>query len=147
MMISPESYYEENLKNKSADEIITKIRGLKKQIGHLKNKMEHPEYRYADMIDPSEPVQLHWTKEYLARAIQALEDAGGTYIPSKAEKNAAAFDENIPHISKIIFSIGGFFTGNNEYVISITDPIIATKKTMWSDEMPYFLVDEFEEPQ
>ena len=105
MMISPESYYEENLKNKSADEIITKIRGLKKQIGHLKNKMEHPEYRYADMIDPSEPVQLHWTKEYLARAIQALEDAGGTYIPSKAEKNAIEAFEAAQALGVIMYDM------------------------------------------
>ena len=54
MMISPEWYYEENLKGKTAKEIMTAIRGLKKQIGHLKNVMEHPEY--INTICPSEAV-------------------------------------------------------------------------------------------
>jgi len=53
-MISPEWYYEENLKGKTAKEIMTAIRGLKKQIGHLKNVMEHPEY--INTICPSEAV-------------------------------------------------------------------------------------------
>lgn len=44
MMISPEGYYEMNLKGKSEKEIRSAIRGLKNEIGHLKNTMEHPEY-------------------------------------------------------------------------------------------------------
>jgi hypothetical protein len=42
MMISPESYYEEYLKGKTKEEIMTAIRGLKQEIGHLKNSMENP---------------------------------------------------------------------------------------------------------
>jgi len=37
--------------------------------------------------------------------------AGGAYKPSKAEQNAADFDDVIPNIAKISFSIGGFFSG------------------------------------
>ena len=40
MMISPESYYEMNLKGKTAEQIMSAIRGLKNEIGHLKNVME-----------------------------------------------------------------------------------------------------------
>lgn len=35
-MISPEGYYEEHLKGKSAEQIMTAIRGLKQEIGHLR---------------------------------------------------------------------------------------------------------------
>ena len=35
MMISPEGYYEEYLKDKTAEQIMTAIRGLKQEIGHL----------------------------------------------------------------------------------------------------------------
>ena len=35
-MISPESYYEEYLKGKTKEEIMTAIRGLKQEIGRLK---------------------------------------------------------------------------------------------------------------
>lgn len=38
MMISPEMYYEMELKGKSADEIQSKIRGLKNKIGRLKSE-------------------------------------------------------------------------------------------------------------
>lgn len=40
MMISPESYYEEYLKGKTKEQIMTTIRGLKQEMGHLKNSME-----------------------------------------------------------------------------------------------------------
>lgn len=142
MMISPETYYEAYLKDKTTDEIIRKIRGLKKQIGHLKNVMEHPEYGSAPIIHPSEAVQLHWTREYLQRAVQALEDAGGTYTSSQADARATTFENNIPNISKIIFSIGGYFSGNSEYTICIGEQLTATLKEMWSDEMPHFLLNE-----
>ena len=39
MMISPEGYYEENLKGKTKDQIMSAIRGLKQEIGLLKNTM------------------------------------------------------------------------------------------------------------
>lgn len=146
MMISPESYYEMNLKGKSEKEIRSAIRGLKKQIGHLKNVMEHPEYGSAPIIHPSEAVQLHWTRKYLRRAIQALEDAGGTYISSQADVRAAIFDSNIPNISKIIFSIGGYFSGNSEYTICIGEKLTATLKEMWTDAIPHFLLNEDGEP-
>lgn len=35
MMISPENYYEEYLIGKDAKQIMTNIRGLKKEMGHL----------------------------------------------------------------------------------------------------------------
>ncbi len=43
MMISPEVYYEEQLKGKTKEQIISAIRGLKQEIGRLKNIMESPD--------------------------------------------------------------------------------------------------------
>lgn len=40
MMISPEMFYEIELKGKSADEIQAKIRGLKNKMGRLKSDIE-----------------------------------------------------------------------------------------------------------
>lgn len=111
MMISPEGYYEEYLKGKTAAQIMTAIRGLKNEIGHLKNTMEHPDYGEQPIMHPSESTRLWCTRLYLERAKEALIAAGGTYIPSQAEQKAADFEENIPAISKLAFSIGGFFGG------------------------------------
>lgn len=111
MMISPEGYYEEYLKGKTAEQIMTVIRGLKKEMGYLKNTMEHPSYGKQPIMSPSESTRLWCTRLYLERAKEALAEAGGTYVPSQAELKAADFEDNIPAISNLVFSIDGFFGG------------------------------------
>ena len=121
MMISPEGYYEEYLKGKTAEQIMTAIRGLKQEIGHLKNTMEHPDYGCEPIMHPSEDVRLWCTRMYLERAKEALVAIGGVYKPSKAELKAVAFDESIPAIRKIVFTIGGFFSGHETHTIILND--------------------------
>lgn len=41
MMISPEGYIESEIKGKSKEEILRKIRGLKQDIGRLRNQIEN----------------------------------------------------------------------------------------------------------
>lgn len=129
MMISPETFYEMELKGKNEKEILTIIRGLKQRIGRLKNTMEHPEYM--GIIEPSEDVQIHWTREYLNRAKEALSEVGGTYIPSKAEQKAIEFDANINNIQRIVFEIGGYFSGRTEYVVYFSDNEAVLSTTMF----------------
>lgn len=121
MMISPEGYYEEHLKGKTAAQILTAIRGLKNEIGRLKNTMEHPDYGNEAVMRPSESTRLYWTRLYLERAKEAFAEAGGTYVPSQAEVKAAYFEENIPAINKLIFSIGGYFGGFETRTITLDD--------------------------
>ena len=101
MMICPETFYEMNLKGKTAEQVMTTIRGLKQEIGRLKNIVEHPEYECT--MHPSERVRISCSRDYLERAKQALEEVGGTYVPSAAEKKAMEFDENVPFINKVEF--------------------------------------------
>ena len=117
MMIDPETYYEEYLKGKTAEQIVSKIRSLKREINYLKNTMEHPEYQC--MVHPSEDVRIGCNRLYLERAKQALTQAGGSYIPTKAELRAEEFHANIPYVSKVEFCIGGFFEGfeTRSYII------------------------------
>ena len=109
MMISPESFYEDELKGKTAEQIMTVIRGLKQEIGRLKNIVEHPDYEC--LMHPSERVRIYCSQRYLERAKQAFAEVGGTYIPSAAEMKAMDFDGNIPFINKVEFCIGGYFNG------------------------------------
>ena len=118
MMISPESYYEMNLKGKNAEQIMSAIRGLKNEIGHLKNVMEHPDYGSELIACPSESTRLRCTREYLERAKVALLEAGGEYKPSQAELKAIEFDNNLSAIGKIVFTIGSFFGGCETRTIS-----------------------------
>ena len=106
-----------NLKGKDEKQLLSAIRGLKNEIGHLKKVMEHPDYKNTPIMHPSESVRVSCTREYLTRAIQALEEAGGTYQPSKAELKAKEFQDNLEYLSKITFEIGGFFDGITRYVI------------------------------
>lgn len=145
MMISPEGYYEEYLRGKTKTQLMTTIRGLKQEIGRLKNTMESPEYGQNEIVHPSEDTRLHWNREYLERAKQAYAEVGGTYTLSKSEEKAADFDSNMDFISKIIFSIGGYFGGYRSYVIELSDGLRAYTK-LWEDEEPLVLLDEDDEP-
>ena len=119
MMISPETYYEENLKGKTAEEILKAIRRLKREITRLKNIAEHPEY--VCEMHPSESVRISCSQDYLERAKQTLKESGVEYQPTKAELKVMEFDANIPNISKIIFSIGGFLFGEELVEVTFTD--------------------------
>lgn len=121
MMISPEGYYEMNLKGKSEKEIRSAIRGLKNEIGRLKNTMEHPEYGNEPLTHPTEDVRIWCTRMYLERAKQALLEMGATYAPSQAELIAQQFQENIDYIKKIRFEIGGYFGGYEFYTITVDE--------------------------
>lgn len=146
MMISPERYYEEYLKGKTKEQIMTAIRGLKQEIGRLRNTMESPDYVQEIIMHPSEDTRLHWTREYLERAKQAYAEAGGTYTLSKSEEMATYYVSNIDAICKITFSIGGFFGGYRSYVVELSDGLSAYTK-LWEDEEPLALMDvDNEEP-
>ena len=146
MMISPEVYYDEQLKGKTKEQIISAIRGLKQEIGRLKNIMESPGYGQELIVHPSEDVRLHWTREYLAKAKQAYAEVGGIYTFSKSEEKAADFTLNMDSICKITFGIGGFFGGYRSYTVEILDGLKAYTK-LWEDEESLILFDnENEEP-
>ncbi len=145
MMISPESYYEEYLKGKTKEEIMTAIRGLKQEIGHLKNSMEKPYDGMKTVIHPSEDTCIYWSREYLDIAKQAYVEAGGTYTLSKSEEKAADFDANINAICKIAFNIGGYFGGYSTYIVELSEEMKVYTK-LWEDEEPLLLLDDNEEP-
>ena len=141
MMISPEIYYEEYLKGKTKEQIMTAIRGIKQDIGRLKNIMERPDYCAELIVHPSEDTRLHWTRGYLEIAKQAYTEAGGMYNLSKSEQKTADFDTNMNSISKMTFSIGGYFGGYRSYIVKLTDELKAYT-ILWEDEEPLSLWDE-----
>lgn len=120
-MISPEGYYEMELKGKSAEEIAKKIRGLKNEIGHLKKAIEVQHYGSKTGFYPDMRTQLWSARLYLERAVAAYEETGETYQPSKAEQRAATFDEAIPTITRITVTLGGHFDGFETHTITLTD--------------------------
>lgn len=145
-MISPEGYFEEYLKGKTIEQMMTAIRGLKQEMGRLKNVMESPSYGQELTVSPSEDTRIQCTREYLKRARLAYFQAGGTYSLSKSEEKTADFDSNIDAISKIAFSIGGFFGGCHSYVVELSDGLKAYS-TLWEDKESMVLFnDDSDEP-
>lgn len=142
MMISPESYYELNLKGKNEKQIMTVIRGLKQEIGRLKNIIEHPDYGIESLVHPSELVRIECSREYLNIAKKALTEAGGVYTSSKSELKADEFDNNVSEISKVVFSIGGFFDGYNTYIVDVSGNELKASMKQWETETSLKLFDE-----
>lgn len=150
MMIGPEGYYEAYLKGKTTAEIMTAIRGLKQEIGRLKNTMEHPNYQRT--MHPSEETRLWCTRLCLERAKLALVEVGGAYVPSRAEERVAKFDADIPFISKVEFSIGGFFEGcetrtytiyGNQVHMDVGHPLILKPSSLEDIERAEMDADDF----
>ena len=65
MMISPEAFYEENLKGKSAGEILRVIKSLKREINRLKKIAESNDVLPEKMIDPDPLTQIKVYRDYL----------------------------------------------------------------------------------
>ena len=128
MMISPGSFYDE-IKDKSAEEIKTEIRRLKRSITKLKDEIENPGSE-PDMVCPSRKTVIYWSREYLEMAKKALADAGGEYKETKEENRARAFLERLPSLRRMELEIGGFFGGWEKYVIAVDGDSLKRKTVM-----------------
>ena len=137
MMVCPETYYEMNLKGKSAEEILLVIGELKDEIERLIEIVEHPAYECT--MHPSEKVRITCSQDYLAIGKKAYEEAGGVYVPTATELKAMEFDANIPYIERINFSIGGFFNGYRtvEYTVTGNSAFKLEGHSFSSDELIY----------
>ena len=145
MMIGPDTYYEINLKGKDKEYILSAIREMQDEIVRLKELMENPDNKNRDIIHPSEGVQIKCTRDYIARAIQAYEELGGTYKMTKLEKADLEFQRNIGNISKITFEIGGFFEGRTEYVVEFAgEEALLTISDIFSYEQNQSVLDREE---
>ena len=133
MMISPETYYEMNLKGKSQEEIMKKIRSLKIKIGQLKRSIENADDIVCEVF-PGRLTRLKCNRDYLERAIQVYEEAGGEYVRSKAEQKDHDFNEALDSMSKLVFTIGGFFCGHETRTFTVSDGqvLVDVEKTMIS---------------
>lgn len=127
MMISPEMFYEMELKGKSAEAIQAKIRGLKNKMGRLKSDIESQKTSFEPVSQPSPATKLACYRLYLARAKQALIDAGGEYTLSQREESIQSFDESLPFIEQINFTYGGYLQGCEQRTLSFSGDNLSLK--------------------
>ena len=112
MMISPETYYEDNLKGKSAGEILREIQSLKREINRLRKIAESNDMLSEKMIEPSPLTRIKVNREYLERAKIAYAEVGGEYKLTKAEMKDQEFNESLKLMKKFEFDYGGFCSGH-----------------------------------
>ena len=74
MIVDPEWYYEEYLKGKTAEQIRSRIRSLKRKIRRLEKMVTDPEAHQQERICPSLVVQLEMHRLYLQKAVETLMD-------------------------------------------------------------------------
>ncbi len=123
MMISPETFYTENLEGKNSEEIMRQIRSLKKEINKLKKELEDYKSESPEVLmDPNPLTRIKVSRDYLERAKEALENSGIEYEPTLSEKREIAFNESLRNVKNIFFYIGyigGPNQGNEYWDISI----------------------------
>lgn len=124
--MNAESYYENELRGKSENEIWSKIRSLKKEINRLKDIAENP-LSDCSAYEPSIIEQVAENRERLDKTIQALKELGSEYQPTKSEIKAIKFQENIPHIRRIEAFCGAFILGFAEYTLDIKGDVAEYK--------------------
>ena len=89
MMISPETYVKLELEGLSNDEIVSKIRGLKREMTRLKREVEYVglEDEEPVIVCPSPDVRLAMQRDYIEAARKFLEEQGGELPLTKAAQN------------------------------------------------------------
>ena len=103
MMISPEAYYEEYIKDKSLPEIKHNIRCLKLEMGRLKSDMANgiADWNY----HPSPETKLSCLRDYLSYTREMLLKEDVDIPLSQNEKRAEEFQQRIEHIKTITYRI------------------------------------------
>ena len=133
MMISPDGYVESELKGKTPDQVLRKIRGLQREMSYIKNINENGT---CDIICPSPQVQIDVMRDYVAAATEYYISLGGEYKPSMLEKKASVFDSNMEHISSITVTYGGFFGGSERRTLTRDGAKIAVERMSCRQKEP-----------
>ena len=76
MMMSPETYYETNIKDKTSEEILKEIETLEADIKHQKEILKNP-YSEEALTMPSPKTIVKVDKEYLKIAKKAYREVTG----------------------------------------------------------------------
>ncbi|WP_230399275.1 hypothetical protein [Novisyntrophococcus fermenticellae] len=119
MMISPETYYDMELKGKFKEEIMIAIQELKEEINEMKNVVESTEMHSEQLVHPSPKVRIKCDLDYLERAKAALSEIGEIYVPSEEEKKSDKFNNHMDSLWKITLCRDGYLIGRITYCVTV----------------------------
>lgn len=143
MMSCPASYVELELKGKSPEAICAKIRGMQREMSHLKNQEETYKEFEDVIVSPSPQVRIDMMRDYINEARAYLAELGQDYPLSKTELRGRAFDENMKFIESIAVEYGGFFGGfETRKITHDGDKIVVAEKLFFNgildDDKPLY---------
>lgn len=83
--------------------------------------MESYPYRPESKEFKNAELQLCYARQNIEMAKLALKEVGEEYRPSRSELAAAAFEESIPYIEKLILNIHHYLGGEKTWTFSVKD--------------------------
>lgn len=123
--MNSDEFCEKTLKGKNKSEIVIAILRLKREMNYLKDRLERRSIGEVFPIDRSEVATIQEYRTCIQKAHLTLEKAGKEYQLTDAEKFAVTFQQSIPYIRQIDFTIGGFFEGYSNYVATLKDGVLS----------------------
>ena len=121
------------LKDKTPDKILSKMRGFKREIVKLKNQVETQMDIEDLVVMPTPQVRIDVMRDYMIAAEEYLISIGGTYEPSKLELRAEVFDSNIDYIKQIAIEYGGYFNGAESRTLKHDGDIIIVERAFFNE--------------
>lgn len=121
MMISPEAFYETELKGKSQKELLKVISSLKREIKNFKKHIEEGTHPEEDMILPNRLTRISMDREYLKQAIKAYEETGKEYPYTAAERKALEFNEALNSFKSLKVLYNGYYLFSSKRITCIED--------------------------
>lgn len=103
MMIDPKIYRKTFIDGKTPPEILKEIAELKRTITRCKKIMHNAKTKQIPEDRPSSDVVLDCTRQYLTKAEEAYEEAGGTYEIRGIELRGRRFNEKLKDCKRIIY--------------------------------------------
>ena len=124
--------------DKGKEDLLKTIRSTKNRMGHLRNIMEHPDYKYrTNKKCPSDLVIYKCDRDFLDRVIIKYLEKGGEYKYSKLELKDIDFNDNLEKISKIIFTNSGFFEGQQKTILDLSGNDVKLKTGKFGELIPF----------
>ena len=111
----------EKLETGNKEELLKVIRSTKQKMGWLRNKMEHPDYRFrTEKRCPSELVAYKCERDYLNLAIAKYISLGGEYVEPAISLKDTRFNNRLEDISKITLIKSAFAVSSVKTVVDLT---------------------------
>lgn len=115
MMIEPYAYVAMEIKGKTREVALKKIRHLQNEIKRLTKVIEEDPFSEENMCRPSAGTVLSCYRDYIDAAKYYFKTSGWEYVPSEDEIKDKEFNDRLWHIESIEFSYYGFMCKGNKW--------------------------------